>query len=134
MVDRPNWGMLEELFGDVQRAWNGIGDVQRRMLEITGQAWSEDRMIKVVVGSRGHLLELEIDPRVFRKPDSRALSAAIVATSRLAVEDVARQTKEILDASVPSDLRRMVDGQTGLGKLLHSHDATVRKELEDDDA
>jgi hypothetical protein len=133
-MDRPNWGVLEEMFADVQRAWSGIGETQRRMLELTGVAWSDDRMIKAVVGPRGHLIELDIDPRIFRKPNSKALSAAIVATTRRAVEDVARQTKEILEENVPSDLRRMVDGQTGLGKLLHSHDAQVREELEKDDA
>lgn len=132
-ADRPNWRALGELVGDLRRATAGIPDMQRRMLQVTGVAWSDDRMIKAVVGPRGHLLELDIDPRVFRKPDSRALSAAIVATVRRAVEEATQQTRTILDEGLPSDMR--VTGKVGdvdVATLVYGHDADVRLRGDDD--
>lgn len=132
-MERPNWNALSEMFADVRRAASGISETQKKMLQVTGEAWSDDRMIKAVVGPRGHLMELEIDPRLLRKPDSKALAAAIVATTSKAVEEATRRSKEILDDSLPGDLRRVVDEESTLGRLLQTHDATVREELKKDD-
>jgi len=133
-ADRPNWNALSGMIGDLRRATAGIPDMQRQMLKVTGTAWSDDRLIKAVVGPRGHLLELDIDPRVFRKPNSKALAAMIVATVRRAVEDATQQTKAILDDGLPADMR--VGGKVGdmdVAKLVYSHDADVRLKGDDDD-
>lgn len=133
-ADRPNWRALSEMVGDLRRATAGIPEMQRRILQVTGVAWSDDRMIKAVVGPRGHLLELDIDPRVFRKPNSKALSAAIVATVRLAVEDATQQTRAILDDVLPSDMR-VGGGKVGdvdVARLVYGHDADVRLKGDDD--
>jgi DNA-binding protein YbaB len=125
-VDRPPWSALSAMIGDLKKAWGGVSDVQRQMLAVTGVAWSDDGFIKVVVGPRGHLMELEIDPRVYRTPNAKLLSDTILATVRVAIEDVGRQSKEILDASVPVDLRVGVVGDFDIGKLITSHDADIR--------
>ncbi|MEV0393610.1 YbaB/EbfC family nucleoid-associated protein [Polymorphospora rubra] len=134
MTDRPNWGALEGMLKDLRRTVSTMDDTQKRMLQVTGTAWSDDGMIKVVVGPRGHLLELDIDPRVLRKPNSKALSTAILATARLAVEDAAAQSKAILDDVVPRDLRGTAgaDG-TDLTRIIGSHDADVRLTKDDDE-
>jgi DNA-binding protein YbaB len=125
-MERPNWNALSDMIGDLRRVTAGIPDMQQRMLSITGTAWSDDRMIKAVVGPRGHLLELDIDPRVYRKPNSKALAADIVATVRRAIEEATRQTREILDEGLPSDMRVGLGGGPDIGKLVHGHDADVR--------
>ena len=122
-MDRPDWNALGAMVADVKRAWSGIDDTQRRLSNVTGTAWSADRMIKATVGPRGQLVELEIDPRVYRNPNSKALAADILATARIAVEDVARQTREILEENLPSDLRQL--GGPDLDSLLR-HDADIR--------
>jgi DNA-binding protein YbaB len=130
-MDRPNWNGMRAVIGDLRQALSEMGDVQSRLLRVSGVAWSDDRLIKVVVGPRGHLVELEIDPRVFRRPDSGALSAVIVQTARRAVEDVARQGREIIDGSVPSDLRRGPLTGRGIDALMFRHDADLWKEGDD---
>jgi len=132
-VERPNWNSLSDIIGDLKRATAELPDLHKKMLKVTGTAWSDDRMIKAVVGPRGHLLELDIDPRVFRKPNSKALSAAIVQTVRLAVEDATRQSAEIIDETLPSDLRsgRLAD-DLDITKLVRSHDADVRLKEDED--
>jgi DNA-binding protein YbaB len=121
------------MVGDLRRATAAIPDTQKRMLKVTGEAWSGDRTIRAVVGPRGQLLDLEIEPRVFRHPDSKALAANIVATVRLAVEEAARQTSAILQESLPSDMRSGVVGGVDIAKLIQSHDADVRLKGDDDE-
>jgi DNA-binding protein YbaB len=129
---RPNWAAFGEMVGDLRRSLDNVGNLQKQLLKVTGTAWSDDRLIKAVVGPRGHLIELDLDPRIYRKPNSKALSAAISATIREAVEDVLRQNKEILDENLPSDMRLGV-ADSRLAKLVHQHDADVIAEGSDDD-
>jgi DNA-binding protein YbaB len=120
------------MLGDLRRATAELPDLQRRMLAVTGVAWSDDRMIKAVVGPRGHLLELEIDPRVLRKPNSKALSASIVQTVKWAIEDAGRQSRELLEGSLPQDLRPATRlGGTDLTTFVSSHDQDVRVKGDD---
>ncbi len=130
---RPNWAAFGEMVGDLRRSLDNVGDVQKKLLKVTGTAWSDDRLIKAVVGPRGHLIELDLDPRIYRKPNSKALSAAILSTVREAVEDVLRQNKEILDQYLPSDMRLGVAGDSRLSKLVRQHDADVIAEMSDDE-
>lgn len=110
--ERPPWGVLETMLADVKRAWAGIPSAQERMREVTGEAWSDDRTIKAVVGPQGHLLELEIDPRVYRHPNSKALAATIVDTVRAAVEEATEKSRAILADAMPQGLQ--LDGLGGL--------------------
>ncbi|AEH07789.1 MULTISPECIES: YbaB/EbfC family nucleoid-associated protein [Protofrankia] len=131
--ERPDWTALGEMFSDLKRTWSELPNLQRRMLEVTGQAWSDDRMIKAVVGARGHLIELEIDPRVYRRPDSKALAATIVATVRSATEDAKRQTKEIVDGSLPSDMRLSSIGGMDIDELAYGHDGDLPRKRTDEE-
>jgi DNA-binding protein YbaB len=125
-VERPNWNVLHAILGDLRRATARLPDLQQRMLAVTGVAWSTDRMIKAVVGPRGHLLELEIDPRLLRRPDSKALAASIVATVKAAVEDAGEQSRALLEESLPADLRANRFGDTDLTRFVGRHDEDVR--------
>ena len=128
---RPDWGVLRGMMADLRKATSELPNLQQRMLAVTGTAWSPDGMIKAVVGPRGHLLELDIDPRLLRQPNSKALSASILQTVRKAVEDAGRQSRELIDDSLPGDLRAL--GDTTTRDLVGSHDADVRARIGDDD-
>jgi DNA-binding protein YbaB len=126
-MERPNWGALHDMVGDIERTIGNLDSIQQRMMKLTGEAWSEDRMIRAVVGPRGEIVDLEIDARVFRKPNSRALAAAIIKAVKLAGEDAARQVQELLTETMPADLRPgKVDG-LDFTKLVGGHDADVTK-------
>jgi DNA-binding protein YbaB len=123
---RPDWSVVRTMLGDLRKATAELPNIQRRMMAVTGTAWSPDGMIKAVVGPRGHLMELDIDPRLLRQPNSKALSATIVATVRAAVEDAGRQSAEIADSTVPPDLRgRRPEGGLDVSAYLRTHDADV---------
>ncbi|MBK1786942.1 YbaB/EbfC family nucleoid-associated protein [Prauserella cavernicola] len=61
-----------------------IRDIQTRLAEVEETAESDDGLITVKVNARGDLLELELDPRLYRSPDSAALSREITETYRAA--------------------------------------------------
>lgn len=128
---RPNWNALESMIGDLRRSIANIGGAQRQMMRVTGTAWSDDRLIKAVVGPRGQLLELEIDPRVYRTPNSKALAASIVATVRAAVEEVLREGNEILEQNLPTEAGLGVDA--AVVRMARQHDSEVLKQANSDD-
>jgi hypothetical protein len=128
-VERPQWSAIRDVIGDLQQTLKNAAQTRQQILEITGTAWSDDRLIKAVVGPRGQLLELEIDPRVFRNPNSKALAASILSTVRAAVEDANKKTKEILDKAMPKDRGLGLMGATDFDKLVTSHDADLPRIL-----
>jgi DNA-binding protein YbaB len=124
-VERPDWAALTEKIGDLRAAVGKIGETQQQLLALRGTAWSTDRLVKAVVGPRGHLIELDIDPRVYRTPNSKALAATILATVRDATDQVLAQAQEITGGMLPSDMQPRRDGGLDLWKLAHTHDADL---------
>lgn len=133
-MERPDPSAMLSLVQDLNKTLSNVADTQRKMLAVTGTAWSEDRMIKAVVGPRGQLIDLEIDPRVYRKPNSKALAATILATVRDAVEQAVTKTQEIVDESMPQVndmLRPGPNPGMDMRKLMRSHDADLKKIAEE---
>jgi DNA-binding protein YbaB len=130
---RPNWTAIESMVGDLRRSLDNMGTLQRQLMRVTGTAWSDDRMVKAVVGPRGQLIELDIDPRVYRKPNSKALAASIVATVRAAVDDVLREGADILDQNVPRDAGLGLGIDSPAMRMARQHDADVLKGVSTDD-
>jgi DNA-binding protein YbaB len=100
----------EELMTQFERARAGANDVRRRLLAIRGKAKSDDGYITVEVGHRGWVESIDIDPRVYRRPDSRLLAETITETIKKAVEDVQNQVGKVSDSYVAGqDLRAALD-------------------------
>lgn len=80
-----------------------------RAVEITEK--SRDGLISVTVGARGDLIRLDIDPRIYRRPDSRALADAITDTIHLATAKAQDQVVELFEPLVPAEQMRVhLDG------------------------
>jgi DNA-binding protein YbaB len=62
-----------------------------RMDDVRGRAESEDGLVVVEVDGTGLVQLLELDPRIYRAPDSDALAEKILATIGAAVVDATRQ-------------------------------------------
>ncbi|OXM72875.1 hypothetical protein CF166_12745 [Amycolatopsis sp. KNN50.9b] len=126
-------GMLEQ----IKKATEELPKASQRMMQLTGVGWSPDRLVKVVVGPRGQLADIDIDPRVFRKPDAAALQAAILAASRDAVTDINQQREEIMAGQFPADMYslqhelRSNESDT-IGQLMNRLDADIYAEGKED--
>jgi DNA-binding protein YbaB len=133
-VDHPEPSAMLGLLRELNQTLSNMATTQRQMLSLTGTAWSDDRMIKAVVGPRGQLVELEIDPRVYRKPNSKALAASIVSTVRAAVDDVVGKSQELMDQTMPQAKDFVREGAIpgmDMRQVMHAHDADVKKMLEE---
>jgi DNA-binding protein YbaB len=62
---------------------------------------SRDGLVTVTVGSRGELVRLDIDPRVFRRPDSRQLADTITETVHRAAAAAQERVLDVLEPLVP---------------------------------
>lgn len=133
MAERPDWSALHQRVGSLRSAIDNIETVQKKMLKVTGEAWSDDRLIRVVVGPRGQLVDLEIDPRVFRRPNSKALATAILATTRLAIDDANTKSQEIMAETLPAELRPTRAAGGDFRTLQNTHDADLGKGGPDDE-
>jgi hypothetical protein len=119
---------MRNILDDLNRTLQGAEQTQRRIIKVTGSATSEDRMVTAVVGPRGQLVRLQIDPRIYRRPNAEALAASIVATVRAAADKAMAEVQAILDETMPPDLRFRQMGSLDLQRLMRSHDADLAEE------
>ena len=66
---------------------------------------SDDGLVTAVVGGRGELLELELDPRIFRDQDAPGLAAAILATVSGAAEEAEQEAVRFAERLIPARQR-----------------------------
>ncbi|WP_433215096.1 YbaB/EbfC family nucleoid-associated protein [Dactylosporangium sp. CS-047395] len=91
MDNRALRARADELLGELERMRGGMGALQQRLQAITATATSDDGLITAVVGPRGQLVRLDIDPRVYRRPDSRQLAQSITSTIQAAAAEAMAQ-------------------------------------------
>ncbi|MFD6067821.1 YbaB/EbfC family nucleoid-associated protein [Amycolatopsis lurida] len=73
------------MYDEYARMAEDVRTMQRRLAEVRVTADSDDGLISATVGGAGELLELWLDPRVYRDPDSAALAKSITETVHRAV-------------------------------------------------
>lgn len=96
-------GMMDEL----DKAVANMPATQQRMMSLTGVAWSPDGMVKAEVGPRGQLVDLEIDPRAFRRADAQALKGSILTAVNAAVQEVHGQLQEMIFGQLPPEVAEL---------------------------
>lgn len=90
--------------------------------DIRATAYSADGLVTVVVGGRGEVLELELDPRVYRDADPTLLAESIVATIREAAEDAEQQATRFAEKLLPASRRGRDDVDPMFDPVLHMLD------------
>ncbi|MFD0205830.1 MULTISPECIES: YbaB/EbfC family nucleoid-associated protein [Saccharothrix] len=92
-----------------RRLADDLRAVQQGMTAIRASADSPDGLITATVGARGELLDLRLNPRVYRDPDAAALGRRIVAAvaeaGRLAEAQVVALTKHLMPSPEATDPR-----------------------------
>jgi DNA-binding protein YbaB len=115
MTERDLSGLrayAHEVTSRYEQLQEGLSTLQRELAEVSVPATSPDGYITATVGARGQLLALKLDPRIYRRPDSTALSATIVETVRRAVEEAGAQVRRISERHAPgADVASMLQGE-----------------------
>lgn len=98
---------LEKRFRRLQEEGPKLQE-RARSLQVTET--SGDGLISATVDARGELIRLDIDPRIYRRPDARALANEITETIKKAGVKARDQVVELFATLVP---REQVDAQLG---------------------
>ncbi len=82
---------------------------QARAIQVTEK--SPDGLISATVGSRGELIRLDLDPRIYRRPDSRELADTITETIKAAGVKAQDRVLEVFEPLVPrEEMQLHMDG------------------------
>ncbi len=118
---------FDDIYGQYQRLRSGMDDVQRSLGELKVTVQSDDGLIRVTVGPRGQLLDLRLDPGVYREWQPDELADEIVAVTAAAVAKVTAEVQRLMGSLLPAEsgaLRFLKDGN--LGTLLSRQDVAWR--------
>lgn len=118
----------DELQGRFQKMATEGPKLQERARTIQVTEKSPDGLISATVGARGELIRLDLDPRIYRQPDSRELADTITDTIKAAGVKAQEQVLEVFEPLVPREemqlhmdgniegvLERMADQMHGKG-------------------
>ncbi len=82
---------------------------QARAVQVTEK--SPDGLVAATVGSRGELIRLDLDPRIYRRPDSRELADTITDTIKAAGVKAQEEVLEVFEPLIPrEELQLHMDG------------------------
>lgn len=94
---------------EYQRIAEQVRAVKDGIDEVRGTGYSDDGLVTAVVGGRGELLELELDPRIYRERNAAELAARIVATVREAAAEAEQETVKFAGKLAPGKRREGTD-------------------------
>jgi DNA-binding protein YbaB len=77
--------------------------LQQRARAVQVTEKSADGLITATVGARGDLIRLDIDPRIYRRPDARALADTIAATITNAGIKAREEVVDLFAALIPRE-------------------------------
>lgn len=101
----------EELQSRFQRLTTEGPALQARARAVQVTEKSPDGLVSATVGSRGELIRLDLDPRIYRRPDSRELADSITETIKAAGEKAQEQVLEVFEPLVPrEEMQLHMDG------------------------
>ncbi|MGW4831540.1 YbaB/EbfC family nucleoid-associated protein [Amycolatopsis japonica] len=88
-------------YDDYRRMAEELRAAQDRIAELRVTAESDDGLISATVGGYGELVELRLDPRIYRVPDSAELSRSIKDTIHRATERAQEQCAALVAGHLP---------------------------------
>jgi DNA-binding protein YbaB len=94
---------LDAMLEDATKLLGNAAEMQRKLQELTASTRSEDGFVVTTVDARGRLVQLDLDPRIYRAPNAGALSALIVETYQRAVEIVDVEMRKIIKRYLPDE-------------------------------
>lgn len=93
----------EELAARIDALRTGFEDIARDARTLTASATSPDGYVTATVGPRGEVVRIELDPRIYRRPDSTRLASTITETIHRAAEEAGSKLTGALSRVVPPE-------------------------------
>ncbi|MFD1322338.1 YbaB/EbfC family nucleoid-associated protein [Micromonospora sonneratiae] len=122
----------DELTARFEKLRAGATEMRARITAVEATATSDDGFVTVVVDYRGHVKRVDIDPRIYRRPDSKRLAETLTSTIRRAIAESNRLMTEVASEHVPAEefqTYHNLELDTIFGKLDEQFDAVSKGEL-----
>ncbi|WP_409490065.1 YbaB/EbfC family nucleoid-associated protein [Amycolatopsis sp. cmx-11-12] len=119
-------------YDDYRRMAEELRTAQDRIAELRATAESGDGLISATVGGYGELVELHLDPRIYRVPDSAELARSIKDTIHRATESAQEQCSALVAGHLPEDTTTTTTREPAelrFGPALHVLDRQIAGEL-----
>ncbi|MFY1653078.1 YbaB/EbfC family nucleoid-associated protein [Solwaraspora sp. WMMB762] len=91
----------DELMAQFDRMRSGVGDLQQQLRAVSATVTSDDGLVTVTVGPRGQVTKVELDPRIYRRPNAAQLSTTVTETIRAATAQAMAEVEQICRPMVP---------------------------------
>ncbi|MFB9239367.1 YbaB/EbfC family nucleoid-associated protein [Plantactinospora siamensis] len=91
----------DELMSQWERMRSGVGELQQKLKAVSAEASSDDGLVKVTVGPRGQVTKVEFDARIYRRPNSKELSATVTETIHKATAKAMAEVEQLCRPYVP---------------------------------
>lgn len=92
---------VNEMLGELDKLRANAGELQQKVRDLKVTVTSDDGFVKVTVGPQGHLEELELNPRIYRRPDSTELARTITDTVKRATAEMQQKVVELYKPFMP---------------------------------
>lgn len=97
---------LAALEAELQRLRDGQAELEQRLRDLRVSVTSADGLVTAVVDARGQVQRVDLDSRIYQRPDSRRLAATITATIQQAVAEAMGKVVELTRPFIPEDVVR----------------------------
>ncbi|MFE9688700.1 YbaB/EbfC family nucleoid-associated protein [Micromonospora sp. NPDC005806] len=119
---------FDEVYGQYQRLRSGLDELQVKLAELRVTERSDDGQVTAVVGARGELISVDLDPSVFHDRNARALSRKITTTVLRASAAAVDATRELVAGYLPPGSPSVEFLRTNdFGALLGRADAVLSR-------
>lgn len=105
-------GYIESLLARTRQMVDTFTSLREQVRSLTVTAHSADRLVTAVAAPGGRIVDLELDPRIYRNPDSYALADSILSAIEQAQDGVANREAEIRAKALPE--AEALGGSVGL--------------------
>jgi DNA-binding protein YbaB len=95
---------VDQLFDEYRRLRDGMSELQQKLLAVKARVTSDDGAVTVTVGPRGHLVEIEFDPRIYRRPNTKALAASVLDAVQRATDQTSRDVEALVKEYTPEEI------------------------------
>ncbi|MFF8883753.1 YbaB/EbfC family nucleoid-associated protein [Streptomyces flaveolus] len=116
---------IEELRATYQTQLAQIGELQRRMREVSGTATAKAQAMKVTVGPQGEVTAVEFPTGAYRRMTPKELADLVTSTIQDARAKANAALAEVMAPHLPTgmDADRLLRGTADVGELLSQEPA-----------
>lgn len=116
---------IEELRAGYQAQLAQIGELQRRMREVTGTATAKAQAMKATVGPQGEVLSVEFPTGAYRSMAPKELADLVVSTLQEAREKATAALVEVMAPHLPEglDATQLLRGTADVAQLMPAEPA-----------